>query len=327
MPNLARPIAALPPLDDQEIGELLVVGRQHHRDEGDLVLAQGEPGDALFILLSGAVRVELERQEPLLLQERHDFFGERSFLQPGYREPASVRALKPSVLTTLDQQALNALASASPGVLAKLLHRLSRALVESQSSLLADLRSLQQALHRSYEDLRLLRRALAAEETLARTDPLTELYNRRVLTDQLASTLEDRRVAPGTAALVMVDLDRFKEINDRFGHTRGDTVLIRVARVIREQVRSSDLPCRYGGDEFAIIFRGLRKGQLSARLEELRGHIADLGPCHPDAPAVTVSIGAALSREGDTPTDLIDRADACLYRAKREGRDRCLIAD
>ena len=170
-----------------------------------------------------------------------------------------------------------------------------------------------------------LRAALARtrrqRDVLARTDLLTGLANRRQaerwLTEGVAEA--ERRGAP--LACLMVDIDRFKTVNDTLGHPIGDRVLIEAARVLAEGVRGSDRAARYGGDEFLILLpetSGLDAARVAERLRvQFAGHRIE-----PLEHALSASIGVASLRPGETPAELLARADAALVRAKRNGRDR-----
>ncbi|MBS0570047.1 MAG: GGDEF domain-containing protein [Proteobacteria bacterium] len=161
------------------------------------------------------------------------------------------------------------------------------------------------------------RRAVAALRADASTDALTQLANRREFDTVLAQLLHER--GDGALALLMLDLDRFKVFNDRFGHQAGDEVLRETGRLLRAEVRPRDLVARYGGEEFAIVLPE-SDAQRAQRVGEriLAAFRTNAWPLHP----VTLSIGAAIAVPGDTPQSLAQRADAALYRSKQEGRDR-----
>ncbi|MDH5676487.1 MAG: GGDEF domain-containing protein [Myxococcales bacterium] len=171
----------------------------------------------------------------------------------------------------------------------------------------------------------------AAEELYERSvrDPLTHLYNRRYLDDRLPSELAYAKRHGEHLTVLLLDLDHFKRINDRFGHQRGDQVLREVARRLQQTVRLEDVVARYGGEEFAIVALGI--DELGARTfaERLRGTIGG-APIEDEHGAleVTVSIGLADSVvTGETKARaLFAAADAALYEAKRKGRNRVEVA-
>lgn len=153
----------------------------------------------------------------------------------------------------------------------------------------------------------------------ARTDPLTGLPNRRAALDVLARHLGDTRGGP--VAVVFCDLDGFKQINDTFGHARGDQILCEVARRFEAVVRATETLCRLGGDEFLVV---LRTGDLGTAVGVARRLAATLDgpvPLSEDGESVrlTGSFGVAVARTGDDPLSVIGRADIALYRAKAAG--------
>jgi len=161
-------------------------------------------------------------------------------------------------------------------------------------------------------------------------DPLTGLYNRRYLEEML--TRETRRAVRAEQGLgvLMLDLDHFKQFNDTYGHDAGDTVLRETAAFLLQSVRSEDIVCRFGGEEFIAILPVADLKVTQARAERIRSRLRELKVLHQGEPVgmVTVSIGVAeLPQHGTSPKELIDAADAALYRAKNAGRDRVVIAD
>jgi diguanylate cyclase (GGDEF)-like protein len=165
---------------------------------------------------------------------------------------------------------------------------------------------------------------LERAEQAAATDPLTGAANRRTFDRSMLRCQEawDRRGVP--FALVLVDVDHFKQVNDRHGHQAGDETLQAVAQVLREHAGGDDIPARYGGEEFALIMPGGDAGAAARTAERVRLALHDL-----DRPIrVTASFGvAAVPRDADSTAELIAAADAALLRAKAAGRDRVLMAD
>ncbi|MCD9028085.1 diguanylate cyclase [Luteimonas sp. BDR2-5] len=160
-------------------------------------------------------------------------------------------------------------------------------------------------------------------------DPLTGLFNRRYLEESLARELQrcERRGLP--LSVLMLDIDHFKRFNDTYGHAAGDALLGHIGHLIQSRVRAEDIACRYGGEEFTVVMPELDAANTCARAEEVRKAIEDatvqhlgqtLGP-------VTISIGIATSPgDGTEPGQLLQTADAALYRAKAAGRNRVLHA-
>lgn len=176
-----------------------------------------------------------------------------------------------------------------------------------------------------------LQRLLANLEELATTDPLTGLYNRRFFDERLR--LEDALAERGTRplALVMFDIDGFKQVNDRFGHATGDRVLAVFGSALRSSTRTGEVAARVGGEELALLLPGcsLEEGRRAA--ERVRTHaLASMrraGVLPPPA-MPTMSAGVASRSPGSTggPAALMADADRALYAAKRHGRDRVEVA-
>ncbi|MEE4296185.1 MAG: diguanylate cyclase [Wenzhouxiangella sp.] len=154
-------------------------------------------------------------------------------------------------------------------------------------------------------------------------DPLTGVNSRDLLLFQSARELA--RVERGaTSCLAVVDLDRFKSINDRYGHLVGDRALIRLAEIMREQTRATDLVARYGGDEFVILYPDTKLEDASQRLGNLREAFGKSMLMTDDH--LTISIGLAEAKAGETFESWFERADLALLSAKREGRDRVKVS-
>lgn len=160
-------------------------------------------------------------------------------------------------------------------------------------------------------------------ETLSSRDPLTSLSNRRALLDQLGIELSALS-AKRPLALAMLDLDKFKRINDERGHADGDALLVAIANVIQESARDTDVVARFGGDEFVVLYP--RSTIDDARIGAARvvDAVRDLGVAFDAQRPVTVSVGLATAEPGETAMSLLRRADEAAYRAKREGGDRVI---
>lgn len=169
------------------------------------------------------------------------------------------------------------------------------------------------------------------EET-ASQDPLTRLANRRLFGERLGEECARHARYGGSLSLLMLDVDHFKGINDRFGHLAGDMVLCRVADVLRETLRTTDLPVRYGGDEFAVLLPQTPKTEAFAVAEKLRalfeGALVTAAVARGEIGVdVRVSIGVAAAGNGaSTPAELLEASDRALYEAKDKGRNQVRLA-
>jgi diguanylate cyclase (GGDEF)-like protein len=172
-----------------------------------------------------------------------------------------------------------------------------------------------------------LARAHEQIRELATTDGLTGLNNHRVFQQTFDAMLQRARRRSSPVCFLLTDIDKFKVLNDTYGHPFGDEVLKGVARVLGGAVRSVDLAARYGGEEFAVLLEdaGSEGGRLMA--ERIRAEVEALSFAHPKGPVrVTLSLGvAAFPADGELKTTLIERADAALYQAKHAGRNRVRV--
>jgi len=169
-------------------------------------------------------------------------------------------------------------------------------------------------------------RQLKRHEKAALTDELTQLPNRRFFDEQGGRLVKRASMNGAPACILMMDLDRFARINERFGHAGGDRALAAFAAVLREHIRPTDLVARYGGEEFCalLVNTDVTEGQRIA--QRLRTAVADLVVDLQGQPmSFTVSVGLA-ALQGDDLGDSVERADQALYQAKRQGRNRVAVA-
>lgn len=163
-----------------------------------------------------------------------------------------------------------------------------------------------------------------------RTDELTGLYNYRHLMECLAQELERSERSGQPTALVMLDLDHFKRVNDSWGHENGNRVLMHTADLIRAAIRRIDVPCRYGGEELVLILPGTQLGHAVRVARRLHRMIID-SPVEvaEGSIAFTASMGVDVYLPGEklTPETFIERADRLLYSAKQTGRNRVVARE
>jgi len=197
-----------------------------------------------------------------------------------------------------------------------------------QQRLEAQLLALNQRVQEMEREGEQLRRRLREKHEQAVRDPLTGLHNRLAFDERMAQEFARWKRYQQPLVLLVVDIDRFKRINDTYGHKAGDKALKIIAERVLGEVRESDFLARYGGEEFVILMpeTGLADGALVA--DKLRGNVAKSQFHYQgEAVTITVSIGVAAPREGDTPESLFQRADRALYLAKERGRNRAVSED
>jgi len=157
-------------------------------------------------------------------------------------------------------------------------------------------------------------------ETLNTTDALTGAMNRRALESDIAAALSNAERSHVHQALVMLDLDFFKAVNDKYGHDIGDNVLKNLVKIVTSNIRKGDRLYRYGGEEFALLVYGVDPQQQRAFIGNLQKVIKNQLKT-PDAKDVTASFGVAVWEPGTTADSWLKRADTALYLAKERGRD------
>ena len=288
------------------VQELLQACDRRDASRGEVVLAPDCTNESVYIVLSGSMSVHVGHLDapPLRSLDVGDCAGEMSIIEN--RDPSAwVVADEDSHLMVIHKDVLWNLVDASHAFAKNLLSVLSER-VRQHNNFLADSIG-----------------ALRKFEHHATTDALTGLNNRHWMEDMFPRELSRCRADDEPASLIMIDVDRFKSFNDRYGHVAGVRVLSEVADALRAYFRPSDLLARFGGDEFAVLLPGLSTGAAKAVGERVREAVCGLAPGAEEGPgsAVTVSMGVCeTGREYDFPS-LLRRADDALYRAKHHGRN------
>jgi diguanylate cyclase (GGDEF)-like protein len=160
-------------------------------------------------------------------------------------------------------------------------------------------------------------------------DPLTELFNRRYMEEALAQELHRTKRNKAQLAIIMIDIDHFKQYNDNFGHDGGDAVLRVLGEYFKKHVRGSDIACRYGGEEFILILSPATAEGARQRAEKIREGASLLRVTHAnrDLGAITLSLGVAMFPDhAADAAAIVKAADIALYQAKRDGRDQVVMA-
>lgn len=180
---------------------------------------------------------------------------------------------------------------------------------------------------RIYSQAQSLREALEQANVLATTDMLTGLMSRRSMMDELALAVQKARDQQKPVSVALLDIDHFKQINDQHGHQCGDDVLKGFAAMATVGLRDTDKLCRWGGEEFLLLLPEVDVTQASVAVDRLRQRVKDLSAAANQCAPITVSAGVAQWRAGESVSTWLERADAIMYAAKSQGRDRCLADD
>jgi diguanylate cyclase (GGDEF)-like protein len=292
-------------VDIRAVGPFLA--RTHRMDikAGDVLISPVVRNSRVFVILSGALEVRLESAEspPLTLLHPGQCAGEMSIIEE--KDPSAwVIAARDSHLMVIEQEILWRMINVS--------HAFARNLLVLLSS---RVRSDNQVILDSVGVLREFERH-------AVTDALTDLHNRHWLDNMFRRRLERCLKDETPASMVMVDVDQFKQFNDRYGHVAGDRALRLVAETLRSHFRPTDMVARFGGDEFSILLPGAHTEDARTCAERARWAVLKATELDPGAPKITLSAGVAGAEPGDTLETLIARADDALYRAKLGGRNR-----
>jgi diguanylate cyclase len=320
-PSETPPFSGFAP---DQVKAIYAAGRVRTCRAGDVLFRRNEYGASMFMIETG--EIELCFADGLAHKSlgEGEVFGELAFVTGRHLRTATARATTSCRLRVIDETAFSQLLETHPRLLVSLLRHTCGYLLASESRLIASLRQKNRELESTLDYLRRTREEVGYQELLANTDELTGLYNRRCLDRQLAKFIDRAHATGSGLALILIDADDFKSINDAHGHAAGDAVLKGIARVITECVRASDLPCRFGGDEFAVVLTDIEPAQALERAEAVRSRVDGMEPIPGDLEVTSsVSIGGAmLMHPGESPDQLFARADKELYRAKDLGRNR-----
>ncbi|NTV66047.1 MAG: sensor domain-containing diguanylate cyclase [Oscillochloris sp.] len=212
--------------------------------------------------------------------------------------------------------------------IAPLDQRAAEEYIHVTNELAATTRALQKTSHELVRKQQALEEALQTIEQIARIDDLTRILNRRSIMLTLADEFDRVRRYPSTVSILLIDIDHFKQVNDRYGHPMGDEVLRDCAGLLRRSIRTIDHIGRYGGEEFLCVLPMTSEEQATELAERLRRDVANARFIVAETTtfSVTISIGVAeIDPERDTPELLIAHADNALYQAKARGRDQLAI--
>ncbi len=288
-------------------------------EAGQTLFREGEKGNDLYILADGAAAVSIQLPDggthEIARFAPGDFFGEMSIFDDAPRS-ASCTAIARSTLYSLSRDAFMDVIAQHPRIALKLMYRM--------------LNITTQRLRGTSEFVSEMVQWGESARKRAVTDELTGVYNRRFLEDSLGTFLAEAQETGRPMCLAMVDLDRFREINELYGHAVGDESIKAAARVLRSLLRETDVIARYGGDEFVLILPDTEPVHATRLLSSVCAAVARL-PLLKDMKGsittVTASMGVAgFPIHAAELSGLRAAADAALYRAKEEGRNRVVSA-
>lgn len=290
-----------------DVQDLLQACERRDVARGELLLSPGKHNDHVYVVLSGRLNVHVgSPDDPILaVMDVGACAGEMSIIED--RDPSAyVLAAEPTHVLVIHKTILWDMVNASHAFAKNLLLMLSER-VRTHNHFIAA----------SFGDLR-------KYERNATTDALTGLGNRHAMEEDFPRAVERCRENREPVSLIMVDVDRFKPFNDRFGHVAGDRALEAVARVLRTQFRPCDLLVRYGGDEFAVLLPGVAAAEAADIAQRVRvavnGDVDLVGDSLIKIP-IEISMGVAELDAHGSFRSLLRSADEALYRAKAAGRN------
>ncbi len=323
MPSNFPPDSALYAFVADDVEALLGAGTTRTCAANEIIFAEGDAGETVYFLLEGEAEARIHGGATVRTYGPGSYFGELSFINPGHRRSATLVATTPVQLRALDQAGMAALMISHPGAICTLLRRACVFLVDTERNLVASLRRRNTELQDTIKRLDFTARRLSQEEETARTDGLTGLSNRRAFDAELPVFIDRARALGSGLALLAIDLDHFKPVNDTLGHAAGDFVLREVGKILREKTRKTDLACRIGGDEFMVLLADVTEETARFPAEALRAAIGAFAhPGNEQGIRITTTMGGTLYRAPETIEAFMHRADEALYAAKRAGRNR-----
>lgn len=290
-----------------DIQELLQQCERRDIVTGELLLCPGTHNEHVYIVLSGRLNVHVGSPDAprLTTMEVGACAGEMSIIED--RDPSAyVVAAEPTHVLVIHKTILWDMVNASHAFAKNLLLMLSERVRAHNHFIAASLGDLQKY------------------ERNATTDALTGLGNRHAMEDEFPRAVERCRASREPVSLIMVDVDRFKPFNDRFGHVAGDRALSAVARVLRKQFRPCDLLVRFGGDEFAVLLPGVSAGEaadIAQRVCRAVNGDVEIDDDSKIRVPIQISMGVAELQHEGTFEALLHAADEALYRAKDAGRN------
>lgn len=309
-------------LSDNEFKALKQEGEMQKLPANTLIFKRGDLAKQMYLVIEGRVELYFESGHKTKTIESGEIFGELSFILGTHLRSASARTICDTTLVVINEDHFNRITIAHPLIIISIFQRSCRYLLSSEQSLRKTLIKKNLQLQQTLDYLRATREELDYQELLAKTDELTGLFNRRCLEEQLQKFVQRACRRNLSLGLIMIDLDGFKPINDKLGHLTGDQVLKDVGRILKRFSRKIDLPCRIGGDEFAVLLPEFNAECGPDIGDGIREAIEKLHiPDNIYNMNISASIGGTMYHKGEDESKFMDRADKNLYAAKNEGKN------
>jgi len=303
-----RNIQLLNGVDLKSIKGLLDICQVRMLQKHEVLITRTDSNRTVYLLLKGRLCVHLDSPdgEPHIILGPGESVGEMSVVD---QKPASafVVADEECTLLAMNEEILWSLVQSSHIAACNLLYILVQRLRYADSVISTDIELRHQ--YQQYGSI----------------DALTGLHNRYWFNNMIKRQCLRSSISKNPFSIIMIDIDNFKEFNDKYGHLYGDNIIYSVAHTLNDLLRPTEVIARYGGDEFIVLLPELNITMARHIAERLHNGLMDKVPVMPDGQDIlhpTISIGIAELKPGQTPEMLIDAADKALYRAKNSGRNR-----
>ena len=312
-------------LNPDEWALLASVGMARAALPGEQLFAHGDDGNTLYLIDTGEVRLSFGDGMADKLLGAGQYFGELSVFVGQHQRLAGAVVESEGVLFEITASAFAQLLEREPAIISRFMLRSFSYLVSSEQQLMQSLRRRNEDLMQTLDTLRQTRSELSIAQQLVRSDDLTGLANRRGLYRYLDESSR-YPLAGKRLALLLIDIDQFKRLNDLSGHLAGDSALRAVADEVRRIAGPMELPCRLGGDEFALVLRVADEGDLANRALGLLASIRALRLPSLREHTISISVGGVFCDDPGGWSAWYSQGDMALYEAKSSGGDRWRLA-
>ncbi|MCB1177507.1 MAG: GGDEF domain-containing protein [Leptospiraceae bacterium] len=309
-------------------------------ESGQLIIEEGSPSREIFLIVSGLVKVVQNSSEgesiELIRRGANDFIGEMGVIENSTRS-TSIISVKKVETIIIDKDNFFLITGLIPQVMINVSKTIARRLRESDHRNNDELLQYQNLLELN-RDLIIQKKELEKvnnelvlknEElyTLATVDTLTEIYNRKYIMDLFKKELDKSYRYSYDLSLILIDIDYFKKLNDKYGHQAGDLILKDFGKLIEGSIRKTDALGRYGGEEFILVLPHTNKDDAEAIANKVRKAISDYKfTLDNEVINVTASFGVSDNSQINISLDkMISRADKALYKAKMKGRNQVVV--
>jgi diguanylate cyclase (GGDEF)-like protein len=317
-PSIDMAKAVLTPVEYRLFAQF---GRPRRVRAGERLFRRGDSGTTMYVISQGGIDLDFGEDLAVKHLAAYEFFGELGLLIGDHTRTADAIAATDAELIELRHAEFERLVERDPAQVSYFLRSTIMRVLYSEQSLIRQLRRRNQDLQAALDNLYATTHQLNQTEELIRTDELTGLYNRRGLTLHLQ---ECRRIGmPDCMGLLLIDCDRFKRVNDEYGHLVGDRVLQSVANILRSVVGPDDIACRLGGDEFCLLLTVSCADDVMRFANVILATAQSLMSVPQSSPNICpVSVGACMVDPRAEWNEWYAHADAALYQAKRLGGNR-----